>query len=352
MRQFEPKLRINFAVLCSTVIVFAILAIVQSAFALDKVTFATNWRAQAEHGGFYQAVADGTYQTYGLDVAIKQGGPMVNNRALLAMGRIDFLMGSNLIQSFDAVKQKLPTIVVAATFQKDAHCLVSHPGQGNDTWEDLKNAPLLLGNAGRHTYLRWLIAAHGFSDSRVRPYTFNLAPFVANKQLVQQAFVTAEPMRIAEMIKHEPNVFLLADQGWSTYSTLVVARKQTVAEKPKLVQRFVDASIIGWVNYLYGNRSNADALIRRDNPEMPQSQIDYSVRVMRQRGIVDSGATLNQGIGAMSAERISGFLEKMVDAGVYDTGEIDAAKAYTLQFVNNGVGLDVKRTLVGESKEP
>lgn len=352
MRQFEPKLRINFAVLCSTVIVFAILAIVQSAFALDKVTFATNWRAQAEHGGFYQAVADGTYQTYGLDVAIKQGGPMVNNRALLAMGRIDFLMGSNLIQSFDAVKQKLPTIVVAATFQKDAHCLVSHPGQGNDTWEDLKNAPLLLGNAGRHTYLRWLIAAHGFSDSRVRPYTFNLAPFVANKQLVQQAFVTAEPMRIAEMIKHEPNVFLLADQGWSTYSTLVVARQQTVSEKPKLVQRFVDASIIGWVNYLYGNRSNADALIRRDNPEMPQSQIDYSVRVMRQRGIVDSGATLNQGIGAMSAERISGFLEKMVDAGVYDTGEIDAAKAYTLQFVNNGVGLDVKRTLIGESKEP
>ena len=320
-----------------------------SASATDKVTFATNWKAQAEHGGFYQAVADGTYREFGLDVTIKQGGPMVNNRALLAMGRIEFLMGSNLIQSFDAVKQGLPTVVVGATFQKDAHCLVAHPGQGNDTWDDIKKAPLLLGNAGRHTYLRWLIAAHGFSDSRVRPYTFNLAPFVANKKLVQQAFVTAEPMRIGEMINGTPNVFLLADYGWSTYSTLIVARKQTVSESPELVQRFVNASIIGWVNYLYGDRSGADALIRRDNPEMPQSQIDYSVRVMRERGIVDSGDTLSMGIGAMSSERIDGFLQKMIEAGVYKSEDVDPTKAYTLQFVNKGVGLELKRQLTSES---
>lgn len=313
--------------------------------ALERVTFATNWKAQAEHGGFYQAVADGTYTKYGLDVKIRQGGPMVNNRALLAVGRVDFLMGSNLIQSFDAVKQNLPTVVVAATFQKDAHCLVAHPDQGNETWEDIKQAPLLLGNAGRHTYLRWLIAAHGFSDRNVRPYTFNLAPFAANKKLVQQAFVTAEPMRIAELLGREPNVFLLADYGWSTYSTLIVSRKELVAEKPQLVQSFVDASILGWVNYLYGDRRDADELIRRDNPEMPQSQIDYSVRVMKQRGIVDSGATLTKGIGAISPERVRDFLKKMTAAGVYEPGEIDADESITLQFVNKGVGVELRQKL-------
>lgn len=319
--------------------------------ALDKVTFATNWKAQAEHGGFYQAIADGTYKRYGLDVTIRQGGPMVNNRALLAAGRVEFSMGSNLIQSFDAAKQGLPTIVVAATFQKDAHCLVAHPGQGNDRWEDLKTAPLLLGNAGRHTYLRWLIAAHGFSDRRVRPYTFNLAPFAANKRLVQQAFVTAEPMRIAEILGHEPNVFLLADHGWSTYSTLIDTRKELVAEQPELVQRFVDASIVGWVNYLYGDHQAADELIKRDNPEMPQSQIDYSHRVMRERGIVDSGDTLTRGIGAISKQRIEEFLKKMIDAGVYQPGEVDLSKAYTLEFVNKGVGLDRKLELTADDAQ-
>lgn len=314
--------------------------------AAERINFATNWKAQAEHGGFYQAVADGTYAKFGLEVTIKQGGPMVNSRALLAAGRVEFLMGSNLIQSFDAVKQGLPSVVVGATFQKDAHCLVSHPDQGNDTWDDLKNAPLLLGNAGKYTYLRWLVAAHGFSDSRVRPYTFNLAPFVANKKLVQQAFVTAEPMRIAEMLGCEPNVFLLADQGWSTYSTLIVTRKKMVAEQPEVVQSFVDASILGWVNYLYGDRRAADALIKRDNPEMPQSQIDYSVRVMKDRGIVDSGDAMTNGIGAMSRDRIAGFLQKMVNAGVYEQGEVDATKAYTLRFVNKGVGLELKRKLL------
>ena len=261
-------------------------------------------------------------------------------------------MGSNLIQAFDAVKQQLPEVVVAATFQKDAHCLVAHPDEGNDSWDDIKRAPLLLGNAGRHTYLRWLVAAHGFSDRNVRPYTFNLAPFAANKRLVQQAFVTAEPMRIAELLKREPKVYLLADYGWSTYSTLIVTRKQTVSDQPELVQRFVDASILGWINYLYGDRSAADQLIRRDNPEMPQSQIDYSVGVMKKRGIVDSGQTLERGIGAMSAERVELFLQKMIDAGVYKTGEVDAKKAFTLEFVNKGVGVELRHKLNADQISP
>ena len=73
---------------------------------LDKVSFGTNWVAEAEHGGFFQAVADGTYKKYGLDVTIVPGGPNTNNRMLLIAGKLDFFMSANTLQSFDAVDQQ------------------------------------------------------------------------------------------------------------------------------------------------------------------------------------------------------------------------------------------------------
>jgi NitT/TauT family transport system substrate-binding protein len=111
---------------------------------LDKVTFATNWVAQAEHGGFYQAVADGTYKKHGLDVTILPGGPNVNHRLQLIAGRVEFYMSANTLQAFDAVAQNIPTLVIAAIFQKDPQVLLAHPDQGIEKFEDLKKLTLLI----------------------------------------------------------------------------------------------------------------------------------------------------------------------------------------------------------------
>ena len=320
-----------------------------SAHAQDKVTFATNWKAQAAHGGFYQAVADGTYKKYGLDVTIQQGGPQVNNRPLLPAGRIDFLMTGNLLHSFDNVKNGVPTVVVSAIFQKDPQALIAHPGQGYENFDKLKDAPLaLIAKDGQFSWWQWLKVTHGFKDEVLKPYNYNLGPFLANPKAIQQGYSVAEPIYVENQGKFKPVVHLLADHGFSTYSTLIEARADTVKSKPDLVQRFVDASALGWVNYLYGDRKAAAALMIKDNPEMTEAEMEASVALMKQQGIVDSGEALQGGIGSMSQARIQDFYGQMVKAGLYKAGEVDLSKVATLQFVNKKIGLDVKAKLGGK----
>jgi NitT/TauT family transport system substrate-binding protein len=319
-----------------------------TALAQDKVTFATNWKAQAAHGGFYQAVADGTYRKFGLDVTLLQGGPQVNNRPLLPAGRIDFLMTGNLLHSFDNVKNGVPTVVVAAMFQKDPQALIAHPGQGYESFEKLKTAPLaLIAKDGQFSWWQWLKVTHGFKDEVLKPYNYNLGHFLANPKAIQQGYSVAEPIYVENQGKFKPVVHLLADHGFSTYSTVIEARTDTVKDKPQLVQRFVDASILGWVNYLYGDRKAANAMMIKENPEMTEAEIEASVALMKQQGIVDSGEALRNGVGAMSTERIQDFYAQMVKAGLYKAGEVDLSKVATLQFVNKKLGMDVKAKLGG-----
>ncbi|HLH98366.1 MAG TPA: ABC transporter substrate-binding protein [Xanthobacteraceae bacterium] len=310
-----------------------------SAQALDKVSFGTNWVAEAEHGGFYQALADGTYRRYGLDVTIVPGGPNVNNRILLPVGRIDFFMSANSLQSFDAVEQNIPTLAVAAMFQKDPQVLIAHPGV--EKFEDLKGLTLFVSKEGIASYFQWLKADYGFSEARVKPYTFNPQPFLADKNSAMQGYVTSEPYQIETQGGFKPKVFLLADQGFNAYSTLIETRRDLVKQKPDLVQRFVDASIIGWYHYIYGDNKAGNDLIKKGNPEMTDALLAYSVAKMKEYGIVDSGDTTTLGIGAMTDERTKSFFDKMVRAGVVKAS-IDPRKAYTLQFVNKGVGLDLR----------
>ena len=326
----------------------ALLALIgfATAQAADRVTFATNWKAQAAHGGFYQAVADGTYRKYGLEVTLLQGGPQVNNRPLLPAGRIDFLMTGNLLHSFDNVKNGVPTVAVAAIFQKDPQALIAHPGQGYESFASLKNAPVVLvAKDAQFTWWQWLKATHGFRDEALKPYNYNLGPFLANKKALQQGYSVAEPIYVQAQGGFKPVVHLLADHGFSTYSTLIETRADTVRTKPDLVQRFVDASIEGWVNYLYGNRKAADALMLKDNPEMAQAELDAAVALMKTQGIVDSGESLQRGIGAMSDARIKDFYSQMVKAGLYKAGDVDLAKVASLQFVNRKVGVELKARL-------
>ena len=321
---------------------FATLAAgVTPAAALDKVTFATNWLAEAEHGGFYQAKADGTYEKYGLDVTILQGGPNANNRLLLAAGKVEFSLGANLIQAFDAVAGDLPIVAVAALFQKDPFILMSHPNSGFDQFKDLPRATAYIGKDGFVSVYQWLKLAYGFRDENVKPYTFNSAPFIADKNSIQQGYVTSEPFEIERQGKFKPNVFLIADYGYDSYSTTIETTRGLIDKNPDLVQRFVDASIIGWYNYIYGDNHAANELIKRDNPDISDDQLAYSVAKMKDYGIVDSGDSLTLGIGAMRDARVKSFFGKMVDAGLVKP-YLEYKRAYTLRFIGHGVGLELR----------
>ena len=271
---------------------------------LDKVSFGTNWVAEAEHGGHYQALVDGTYRKYGLDVSIVPGGPNVNNRILLPVGKLDFFMSANTLQSFDAVAQNIPTLAVAAMFQKDPQVLMAHPDQGIERFEDLKKLTLFISKEGLASYFQWLKADFGFSEAQVKPYTSNPQPFLTNKRSAMQGYVTSEPFVIEKQAHFKPKVFLLADQGFTSYSTLIETRHDLVAKKPDLVQRFVDASIMGWMNYLYGDNRAANALIKKQNPEMTDELLAYSIAAMKEYGTVDSGDAKTLGVGAMTDARM------------------------------------------------
>ncbi|MFO1136099.1 MAG: ABC transporter substrate-binding protein [Rhodoblastus sp.] len=314
----------------------------RAALALDKVTFATNWLAEAEHGGFYQAVADGTYAKYGLEVKIVPGGPQANNRLLLVAGKVDFFMGANMIQALDAVKEGVPTLAVASMFQKDPIVYMSHPGVGLDRIEDLSKASAyFVGKDNLVTVFQWAKQTFGFREEKVKPYSFNPAPFIADRTSVQQGYLTSEPYEVEKQGGFKPNVFLVADYGYDSYSTTIETRAEIVASKPDLVQRFVDASAVGWYKYLYGDNAAANALIKRDNPEITDGQIAFSIAQMKAHGVVDSGDSLKAGIGAMTDERMKSFFDKMAKAGVVDA-KLDYRKSYTLQFVNKGVGVELR----------
>ncbi len=308
---------------------------------LTEVSFGTNWVAQAEHGGFYQAVADGTYEECGLKVTIVPGGPQINNRALMLAGKIDFHMGGDLLQAFAAAKEGVPVVAVAAIFQKHPQVVLAHPGEA-ESWDDLKNLTLLIGDNGFQSYYQWMMAAHGFTAEQREPYTFSPAPFLADKRKGMQGYLSSEPYLVRKTGGFVPNVFLIADAGYSTYATTIESMADEIAERPEVVQCFVDGSIKGWYTYLYGDASAANALIQEANPEMSSDKIAYAIEKMKEHGIVDSGDSETMGIGVITDAKVEDFFNKMVTAGVID-GDIDWPAAYDTSFTGKGVGIDLKQ---------
>lgn len=333
----------NMNKLLSAVAAVSMLMSTHAAFALDKVTLGTNWLAQAAHGGFYQALVDGTYERYGLDVTIEMGGPQVNNRPMLAAGRIDFLMSANLLLVFNNVASDIPTVAVASFFQSDPQALMAHEGEYKD-FRDLANAPeLYLSRQAQFTYFAWMQKEFGFKEEQLRPYTFNIGQFLNNKQSVQQAYATAEP-RYAAKQGAKVTTYLLADYGWNTYANIIETRQQLVADNPDLVQRFVDASIEGWYNFLYGDRTKAYERIINDNPEMTAESLDEELALALELKLIENEDTLKNGIGAMQLDRVREFYDLALNAGILEK-EFDVNEAVTDAFVNKGFGLDIRKKL-------
>jgi NitT/TauT family transport system substrate-binding protein len=320
----------------------AVTGLALPAQAQDKVTFLTNWLAQAEHGGYYQAVADGTYAKYGLDVTVQQGGPQSAGRAQLVSGQVEFYM-SGVTSAIDAVKEGIPTLTLAAIFQKDPQILMSHPGKFASFPELAGASKYILSAEGFTSYFTWMKAEWPeFVDEKYEPYQFNPASFLADENAIQQGYLTSEPLAIEAEAGFAPDVWLLADQGYEPYSTTIEVMKPWYDANKDVAKRFVEASIIGWYNYLYGDNAAANELIKADNPEMTDAQIAYGIEKMKEYGIAVSGDAETQGIGCMTDARWQAHYDRMVEIGLFEAG-IDIKQAYTTEHVCQGLGMDIAK---------
>ena len=303
---------------------------------LTPIKFATDWHAQAEQGGFYQALATGEYKKRGLDVTIVQGGPAVNVPQLLATGAIDMGMGSNSFIVLNLANEKVPVTAVMASMQSDPQVLIAHANQGLRTLADMKGRPIMISDSAVSTFWVWLKAKYGFTDGQVRKFTHSSAPFLADDKVIQEGYLTSEPYTIEKASGTRPAVFLLADEGYPGYAAMVLARNSLISANPAAVKAFVDATAAGWKSYLYGDARPGDALILKDNPEMTQDLLDQARAKMRDRGIVLSGDARTQGIGAMTDARWAQFYAMASSQGVYPKG-LDYKRAYSLKFLPTGV---------------
>ncbi len=314
---------------CTVLATAAILAFSAGAQAQEKLTYMTNWYAQAEHGGFYQAVANGTYKKHGLDVTIKMGGPQVNILQLLAAGQADCIMGSSDMQMMVARSGGLPVVTVAAIFQKDPQVFIAH--EHVKSFEDMKDKTILIAPAAQRGYWLWMKNKFGFQDSQTRPYTFNIQPFVADKNTVQQGYLTSEPFAV-QKAGVKARTFLFADAGWTSYATTISCMEDTVKNRPKAVEAFVKATMEGWKSFLADPAPGA-ALIKKDNPNMSDEQIAYSVGKLKEMGIITSGEAATSGIGFMNEARVKQNHEFLLANKLVEPGKVKLEDAFRLEWV-------------------
>jgi len=333
-------MRFGFAITLAALAALAALGNTAQA-APTSVTFVTDWKAQAEHGGFYEAVAMGLYKKRGLDVRIMEGGPSVNVPQLLAGGAADFGIGSNCFISVNMVKEGVPIKAVMAVFQKDPQVLLTHPRADVKSLADMKGKPIMISDAATAAFWPWLRAKYGFSDDQIRRYTFNLAPFLVDPKAIQEGYLTSEPYTIEKEGKFKPQLFLLADNGYPGYTNMVFVTQRWIDSNPSAVQAFVDGTAEGWWDYVFGNAAPGNALIKAANPEMSDGLIAQAIAKMKSYGLVMGGDAAKNGMGAMTDATWKSFFDTMSSEGLYDK-KLDYRKAYDLRFVNAGLHLGAK----------
>ncbi|MEH8749441.1 ABC transporter substrate-binding protein, partial [Klebsiella pneumoniae] len=238
----------------------------------EKIVLLTSWYAQAEQGGYYQAQATGLYKKYGLDVEIRSGGPQVNGMQLLLSKRADVIIGYDL-QLLEGIQRGFQAKAIAAPFQYDPQGLLTHADV--TSLQGLKDKTLLVSSSGQATWWPWLKAQYQLSDAQVRPYTFNIQPFVVDDAVAQQAYVSSEVFQV-QKAGVKANFFLFSEHGYPPYGGILIARPDTIAERKAAMAKFVRASMEGWVSYLK-DPAPGNALIKQDNPKMTDDLLAWGV---------------------------------------------------------------------------
>lgn len=309
----------------------AALLAASTAQADEKFTYMTNWYAQAEHGGFYQAIAEGIYKKYGLDVTVKMGGPQVNIVQLMAAGQADCIMGSSDVQQMQVREGGVPLVTVAAFMQKEPTAFITH--ENVKKMEELKDKTIFISSGSHRGYWPWLKVKYGLKDEQTRPYTFNVQPFLADPNSAQQSYLTSDPFILQKQgVKF--NTILFSDLGYPAYAATVTCMDKTVKDRARQVADFIKASAEGWKSYL-ANPAPGNALIKKENPNMTDDQLAYSVGKIKEFGLVTGGDAATQGIGIITDARAKASYNFLVDAKLLDPAKVTLASTYTTDLVKN-----------------
>lgn len=298
--------------------------------AQEKFVYQTNWYAQAEHGGFYQALATGLYQRAGLDVTIKAGGPQLNSLQIMAAGQADCMMSTDFAMLI-ARNTGVPVVTVASVFQKDPQVLVAH--EDVKRFEDMKGKTIFIGAASHRTFWPWLKAKYGFDDSQLRPYTFNIQPFIGDKNSVMQGFLTSEPFSL-QKAGVKVNVLMFSDHGYPAYNTTISCMEKTVQERERAVSAFVRATMEGWKSYL-ANPAPGNELIKKANQNMTDEQLAYSVAKLKELEMITGGDAKRDGIGTIREARLKAGYDLMVDAKVIDPAKVNFQSTFNARIMRD-----------------
>ncbi|WP_421589055.1 ABC transporter substrate-binding protein [Rahnella aceris] len=300
-----------------------------SAQADEKIALLTSWYAQAEQGGYYQALATGIYKRYGLDVSIQSGGPQINGMQLLLSKRADVIIGYDL-QLLESAQRGFQAKAIAAPFQFDPQGLLTHASV--TSLDGLKDKTILVSSSGQSTWWPWLKARYQLSDSQVRPYTFNIQPFVADGNVAQQAYVSSEVFQ-AQKAGVKSNFFLFSEHGYPPYGGILITRPELISSRKDAMAKFVKASMEGWVSYLQ-NPAPGNALIKKDNPKMTDDLLAWGVEQIKAHHLIDGGDAATQGWGTMTEARWQKTRDFMVNAKLLNA-DTDWKQAYTTEFVEH-----------------
>jgi NitT/TauT family transport system substrate-binding protein len=317
--------------------VAALILAAGSGHAAEKLSYMTTWRAQAEHGGYYQAVAKSFYRECGVELTIRQGGPGVDGKQLLVAGAIDMMSASFNDTALLVNVAGFPAKAVMAIFQKNPQILMTHSDSGYNSFDDMRDRPIMIGAASRTTFWPFLRAKYGFTDAQIRSYTGQIAPFLADKAAIQQALITNEPRRVEVETGKLPRTFLLGDHGYDAYGSTTVVPQKLLETKPDAVQCFVNASIQGWIDFMK-DPAPAVELIRKDNPDNSDDVVAYAIKMLKASDILETAETGKNGLGTMSDERWASHSQLLQNAGIVPKS-FDYRQAYTLQFVNKRFGM-------------
>ena len=298
-----------------------------------RLRFATDGRAQATHGGFYQALASGAYETRGLTVQIIQGGPGGDVPQRLANNTVELGLASSSFLPMNLVAQGAPVKAVAAFFQKDPQVLIARPEPAVEGIAGLVGRPLYLSDSARDTVWLWLRATYGFTDGQLQRLEDNdLAPFLADREAVLQGELTGDVAAVQNAASFEPRVLMLADEGYPSYGAMVLSTDAFARDNAGALRGFIAASVEGWRDYIQGDGRAADALIRQANPDVSQAALDQARAALRSNSVISGGDAALYGLGAMTAERWQAFFEVMSGAGLYPA-DLDWRRAFTTQYL-------------------
>ena len=300
---------------------------------LIEITFATDWKAQAEQGGFYQALAAGLYEKNGLKVKIIQGSANVNVPRLIASNSVEFGIGSNSFIPLNMVANKIPGKAVMAIFQKDPQIIMTHPDSDIRNLKDMRDLPIMISDASIGAFWLWLKSKYDFNDNQIRKKTFSLAPFLSNKSSIQQGYLTSEPFLVEREAGFTPRVFLLADYGYPSYGAMVLASSNVLKNNPEIVKAFVDASIEGWRQYIYDDPSLGNELIMLENNEMKEDILLQAIKKIRNYELVSNEISKGLDIGLMTEIKWESFFKTMSINGVYEK-DLEWRESFTLDFIN------------------